>query len=99
MAKRTPDVEELSFEQALAELEHLVEQIESGEVGLEQALAQYERGAALIHRCRTVLTAAERKIAELTADASGRLAVQGETHESAPLIAEEDSDDADDAPF
>ncbi len=68
-----PSVEKLSFEKALAELEQLVEQIESGEIGLEEALKRYERGVALIKRCRTVLDSAEQRIAELTTNAKGEL--------------------------
>ncbi|MEX0886941.1 MAG: exodeoxyribonuclease VII small subunit [Phycisphaeraceae bacterium] len=78
-AKRDKAVKQMKFDEALAELEALVERIESGEVGLEEALKQYERGIALIDRCRTVLGAAEQRIAELTADAAGKLeVVEGE---------------------
>lgn len=58
-----------SFEQAVDQLEDLIEQIESGEVGLEDALKRYEDGTKLIQRCRGILDTAEKKIAELTADA------------------------------
>ena len=74
MAKATTD-KELSFEQAIDRLEDIVEQIESGEVGLEQALTQYEQGQALIKRCRGILDQAERRIAELTQDAEGKPAI------------------------
>jgi len=63
------------FEQALEDLEGLIEQIESGDVGLEESLAQYERGMKLIKQCREVLSKAEKKIAELTLDEQGRLDV------------------------
>ena len=59
------------FEQAIDKLEDLIEQIESGEVGLEAAIAQYEQGQALIKRCRGILDKAERRIAELTQDENG----------------------------
>ena len=71
MAKATTD-KELSFEQAIDRLEDIVEQIESGEVGLEQALTQYEQGQALIKRCRGILDQAEGRIAELTQNADGK---------------------------
>lgn len=61
MSKKTP-----SFEQAVDQLEGLIEQIESGEIGLEDALKRYEDGTKLIQRCRTILESAEKKIAELT---------------------------------
>ncbi|MEM8783397.1 MAG: exodeoxyribonuclease VII small subunit [Planctomycetota bacterium] len=65
--KRETEPDTLSFEAALEELEALIERVESGEIGLEEAIAQYERGAALVKRCRSVLDVAEKRIAELTA--------------------------------
>ena len=61
----------LKFEEAVAQLEAIIEGIESGEVGLEESLAQYEKGMKLIAHCRSILTAAEKRIVELTADAEG----------------------------
>ncbi len=58
----------LSFEESLEQLEALIERVESGEVGLEEAIAQYEHGTALVRRCRAILDVAEERIAELTAD-------------------------------
>ncbi len=63
-----PDAPELSFEDALEQLEALIDRVESGEVGLEESIAQYERGAALVKRCRAVLDKAEKRITELTAE-------------------------------
>ena len=100
MSESKPDkaVAKMKFDQALAELEALVERIESGEVGLEEALKQYERGIALIDRCRSVLAGAEQRIAELTADAQGKLDV---TDTSDPEPDDDEQDDADEpeAPF
>ena len=79
MSKPSPDIEP-SFEQAIDKLEDLIEQIESGEVGLEDAIAQYEQGQSLIKRCRSILDRAERRIAELTEGDNGE-----------PTIAEADS--------
>lgn len=62
----------LSFEHAIDKLEDIVEQIESGEVGLEDALDRYEQGQVLIKRCRGILDKAEQRITELTQDAEGR---------------------------
>ena len=53
------------FEDALDEIETLVERIESGELGLEDAIAAYERGAGLVKRCRSMLDRAEQRIEEL----------------------------------
>lgn len=55
-----------SFEEALAELEKILSEIEGGEVGLEESLLRYERGNFLIQHCRGVLNAAERQIEMLS---------------------------------
>ncbi|MCR8548041.1 exodeoxyribonuclease VII small subunit [Salipiger sp. P9] len=65
-------VEEMSFEQAMAELEQVVGQLERGEVPLEQSIALYERGAALKARCEKKLKEAEEKVAQITLDADGQ---------------------------
>lgn len=90
MAKRDPKADELSYEQAIDRLEALIERIESGEIGLEESLKQYEAGMALIRRCRAILSTAERKIAELTVGDDGTLTVAEEEDASA---ADEDEDD------
>ena len=63
-----------SFEDALAELEQILSDIEAGEVGLEQSLVKYERGSFLIQHCRGVLAAAEKQIELLSKSADGSLA-------------------------
>jgi exodeoxyribonuclease VII small subunit len=67
-AKDKATTETLTYEQALGELEALIERIEQGEIGLEQSLTEYRRGAALLKRCRSILDTAEQQIDELTAD-------------------------------
>ena len=62
--------ESMTYEQALAELESLIERIERGEIGLEESLAEYRRGTALLTRCRAILDTAEQQIEQLTADGS-----------------------------
>jgi len=95
MAKRTPNPDKLSFEQALQRLEDLIEQIESGEIGLEESLKRYEQGAALIKRCKTVLDGAQQKIAELSAGPDGGLtAPDGENQGGQGDFADEEDDDA-----
>lgn len=59
------DVSQLTYEQALSQLESIVERIESGQIGLEEMLAEYERGVALHRRCKEVLERAELRIEEL----------------------------------
>ena len=75
----TPDnIDQLSFEQALEELEAVIDRIETGEVGLEESLAQYESGMAMVKRCRSILDRTEKRIAELTHDENGNLAIQND---------------------
>ncbi len=97
MAKRTPNPDKLSFEDALAQLEALIDQIESGEIGLEESLKRYEHGAALIKRCKTVLDGAQQKIAELSAGPGGGLSVTGEENQGGPGEIADGEDE--DAPF
>ena len=61
-------VEEMSFEQALAELESVVDRLERGDVPLEDSIKLYERGAELKKRCETKLSEAEEKVAQITLD-------------------------------
>jgi exodeoxyribonuclease VII small subunit len=65
-----------SFEAALQELEQILSEVESGEIGLEQSLAKYERGNFLVQHCRGVLDAAEKQIKVLSKDPDGELVAQ-----------------------
>ncbi len=69
MTERT--VSELSFEEAMAELEKVVTQLERGDVALEQSIKLYERGAALKAHCAGKLKDAEEKV-ELIRAAEGK---------------------------
>ena len=64
-------VAELSFEQAMAELEKVVGQLERGDVALDESIKLYERGAELKKRCETKLNEAEEKVAAITLDGDG----------------------------
>ena len=55
-----------SFEDALGELEALVERMEQGDLSLEDSLASFERGIALTRTCQQALKAAEQKVEILT---------------------------------
>ena len=68
------DVNEMTFEQAIAALERVVGQLERGDVALDNSIALYERGAALRARCQSELKRAEEKVAKLTLDADGNAA-------------------------
>jgi exodeoxyribonuclease VII small subunit len=65
------DVNELTFEAAMRELEQVVDQLERGDVPLDQSIALYERGALLKKRCEATLKAAEEKVAAITLDSDG----------------------------
>ena len=67
----TKPVSELTFEEAMAALEQVVNQLERGEVALEESIALYERGAALKAHCAAKLKAAEEKV-ELIRAQEGR---------------------------
>ena len=51
-----------TFEQALEELEELVERLEAGDLPLEEALADFERGVKLTRECQQKLASAEQKV-------------------------------------
>ena len=65
------DVEQLSFERAIDELESIVKRLEDGKVPLEESVAIYERGEALKRRCDDLLRQAEARVQKITLDTSG----------------------------
>ena len=69
-AKEKP-IDKLTFEEALAELEIIVRQLEAGEVELEKSIAIYERGAALKAHCESRLKSAELKVEQIVQGANG----------------------------
>lgn len=64
-------VDDLTFEEAMAELERVVGQLERGDVALDDSIKLYERGAALKKRCEQKLKEAEEKVHAITTDAEG----------------------------
>jgi exodeoxyribonuclease VII small subunit len=56
----------LTFEQAEAELRTIVERLERGDVGIDEAIALWQRGEALYEICRERLESAEGKVEELS---------------------------------
>ncbi|MBI1262679.1 MAG: exodeoxyribonuclease VII small subunit [Rhizobiales bacterium] len=70
-AEAHKDVEKLSFEDALKQLEEIVRQLESGEAPLEKSIELYERGTALKAHCEARLKLAEAKVEKITLSASG----------------------------
>ena len=68
-------VGDMSFEEAMAELEQVVGQLESGKVALEDSIRLYERGNALKAHCEAKLQQAEEKVSQITLDESGAATV------------------------
>lgn len=68
LPEETVPVEEMTYEQALNELEEIVLDLESDERSLDQALEKFERGQALARRCSQLLEQAELKIQKLTGE-------------------------------
>ncbi|MEQ9616474.1 MAG: exodeoxyribonuclease VII small subunit [Phycisphaerales bacterium] len=71
--KKTKPAEKLdglTYEQALQRVEAIADRIESGEIGIEDAVSEYEQAMKLIRHCRGILDTAEQKITELTPDSS-----------------------------
>ena len=56
---------EEGFEQALSELENLVEQLESGDLNLDQSLKQFKRGVELTRHCQGILEQAQQIVEQL----------------------------------
>ncbi|HHX88941.1 MAG TPA: exodeoxyribonuclease VII small subunit [Paracoccus sp.] len=65
------EVTEMSFEEALRELEQVVDQLERGDVELEKSIALYERGALLKAHCEARLTQAQARIEQITLAENG----------------------------
>ncbi len=66
-------LEPVDFEQAIRELEQIVAQLESGQLGLDQSLAEYEAGVQRLKQCYRLIEKAERRIALLRrVDESGQ---------------------------
>lgn len=68
MSKKPP-----TFEEALKQLETIAEQIEQGKIGLEESIARYEEGMALVKQCRDILARAELRIQQLQVQNDGTL--------------------------
>lgn len=65
------DIAELTFEQAMAALDNILQRLESGEIELAQSIAIYERGELLKKHCENLLKAAELKIEKLKINNEG----------------------------
>lgn len=82
--------ETMTFDEALAQLEEIIEKMERRDAGLEESLAGYEASVKLIKRCRDVLRNAESRVEELN-----KLLEEG--GQSEPGEAPDNAQDSDDA--
>jgi exodeoxyribonuclease VII small subunit len=60
------DIGKMSFEEAIKELTDIVGKIEQGKIPLQDNLAQYEKGMALIKHCKGILEKAEKRIEKIS---------------------------------
>ncbi|NRA31343.1 MAG: exodeoxyribonuclease VII small subunit [Parvularculaceae bacterium] len=72
----TKDIKKMSFEDALKELEGIIQKLESGEVALEESITLYERGAALKAHCDATLGAARERIEKIVEGQGGQPATE-----------------------
>ncbi|MDB5455008.1 MAG: exodeoxyribonuclease small subunit [Caulobacter sp.] len=72
----TEDLSSLSFEEALAQLETIVSELESGQAPLERSIDIYERGAALKAHCEKKLEAARLKVEKIVLGQGGVVGVE-----------------------
>jgi exodeoxyribonuclease VII small subunit len=71
-AETNDDIRTMSFEQALQALERIVDDLEKGDVALDQSIRIYERGEALKAHCDRLLKAAEDKVEKIRLSRDGK---------------------------
>jgi exodeoxyribonuclease VII small subunit len=76
MAAKKTDIAKLSFEDALAELEEIVRDLEEGSGALDDAIAAYERGALLKRHCEAKLREAQGRVDKIVLDAEGGVSAE-----------------------
>ncbi len=70
--EKNEDISQMSFEQAVEQLERIVDHLERGDVPLDKSIEIYERGEALKKHCEKLLGAAENRIEKIRLDRSGK---------------------------
>jgi exodeoxyribonuclease VII small subunit len=70
------EIQSLTFEQALAELEQIVSRLESGQAPLEDSIRLYERGAALKSHCEARLEAARLRVEKIVQGMNGQPGIE-----------------------
>ena len=94
--KKKKDESPDRFEDALEVLEKIVEELEGGQLGLDESLERYERGVKAYRRCYEILEGAERRIAVLTGkDADGNPVTEDFEHQATARDTDEAVSDED----
>ncbi len=70
------DKKTINLEKSLADLEALVEELESGDLPLDKAMKKFEQGITLTRNCQTALKEAEQKVEILLRSAGGEASLQ-----------------------
>ena len=78
------DIKNMSFEEAMAELESIIKKMEVGDIKLDQSVAFYERGVALKGHCENILKSAKLKIEKIQLKPVV-VGEEGEQFETVPL--------------
>jgi exodeoxyribonuclease VII small subunit len=71
-----PDIAEMNFEDALAELEQIVRRLEGGQAKLDEAIMSYERGAQLKRHCERKLNEAQQRVDRIVIGPEGAIGVE-----------------------
>ncbi len=74
--KIPPDIAKMSFEDALAELDTIVRELEEGQGKLDDAIGAYQRGAFLKQHCEAKLAEAKAKVDKISFDSSGAVGAE-----------------------
>jgi exodeoxyribonuclease VII small subunit len=72
----SPDITKLSFEEALEQLEEIVNKLEDGSINLEESIDEYTRGVHLKNHCETKLKEATLKVEQITIDKDGKFSTK-----------------------
>ena len=82
----------IKFEENLKKLEEIVEQLERGDLTLDESLTKYENGIKLYKQCLALLESAEKKVQILTKNESGQFQTENFLIESSEASAEQEED-------
>lgn len=91
------EIEKLPYEKVYAQLEKIVNELEKGEVGLDRALAHFEKGIALYRECGRRLKTAEEKLQKIVGETDEGVQLEQFNFEEKAEEKDGDEDDDDDS--